>query len=876
MNKLALLLLVMVACKSKAKPAEDHHEPDVDTVPTPAAPAGIRLADEVTPQAYRVSLEVDPTKESFTGTIEIDVTIAKSIPGIWIHVGDVTIDKAEVVRGADTTALDLHKGTFDRVALTAAGEQPAGPATLRFAFTGKQDTDRTGGVRRREDKGDWYVITQLESEGARRVFPCFDEPRWKVPWTVTLTVPAGQQAFGNSPIEKQEDAPDGRHVVHFAPTKPLPSYLVAFAVGPFDIVDAGQSRTGIPIRIIVPRGRGADAAFAAKEFPRIQAALEDYTGSPYPYAKLDHLVIPSQPRGAMENAGLITYPPRYLLTDAKDGDAARALIVGIAAHELAHQWFGDLVTMSWWDDVWLNEAFATWASAKVVAQLYPELGGGLLFAGHRRTALDADGQGSARKIRQPVVTTEDIDAAFDGITYQKGATVIHMFETWVGDDVFQRGIRAYLAAHAWKHATAADFLAAIDEASDKDVAAAFSTFLDQAGAPVVEMEVDCPEGGAARMLLHQRRHLLLGATTGSGPKPRWQIPVCVRTSEDAAARCTMLAEDDGSLDLGPRCPRWVAPNAGGVGYYRAALSPPHDRALWSAPLEPAETVAAAVDLSIAVDAGEIDVGVLIDQLPAWGKSDHRVLRDLAAARLEQLQPIVEAGDRDAFRRLVADVLAPVAWSPSPRDSLAADGSRGKVATLLAVLGDGADETVELAKAWLDDHGILPPTVWPDLLAAAVRAKPDAVVDLLLAKATTAAEPDTLARRAILGALAQVEDLPRLQQVLALTLAENPITPERTTLLTGARTPEAQAAVLDFVKANLATLLAQLGDDWHSRLVITPCLADRQDEVTAWATKELAPRPEIGERFVTQAIEAMDQCIAIRGSLAPRLHAKLAP
>jgi len=885
MHKLVLVLVVLTACGKKASKPKVHDagHADVDVVPTATEPPGIRLPDGVTPLAYRVALEVDPTQGSFAGTAEIDVVLAAPSPAIWLHAAaDLKIASADAVRGAATSSLSITRGKHERIALTAAGEHPAGPATLKFTFTGVQDPERTNGLRRREDRGDWYVVSQLEAEGARRVFPSLDEPRWKVPFQLTLTVPAGVMALSNSPVEGEQVGADGRKTVTFAATPPLPTYLVAVAVGPFEAVDAGKSKTGTPIRIIVPKGRAADAAFAAAELPKIQAALEDYTGSPYPYAKLDHLVIPSQPRGAMENPGLITYPPRYLLVTPDETLAAKAVVVGLGAHELAHQWFGNLVTMSWWDDIWLNEAFATWASAKFVAQLYPELGGLSVAADQRRTALDADGKASARKIRQPVTNAAELDAAFDGITYQKGATVLRMFERWLGEDVFQRGVRAYLAKHAWGHASTADFLAAIDAASGQDVTRPFSTFLDQPGAPVIEMEVDCPEGGQAKLLLHQRRHLLLGAND-AGPKPRWQIPVCIRTSEVAEPACTLLAADDGAIDLGTRCPTWVAPNAAGVGYYRSALAPPHDRALLTAPVAPAELAAAAVDLALAVDAGEVGLDRLVAAIPAFGASQERVIREIAVARLESFAPIVSEADRPAYAALVTRTFGKAAfaigWRPTPDDTIADATLRGRIVALAATQGaDRADTagvaqwTAAIVRTWFDERSIVPVSLWSQLLGAAVRSRPDEVFERMLGLATS--EPDPAARRAMLGAVAEVEDVASKQRVLDLLLADDPIPFERLAVLGGAHNPATQAAVFDYLEANQAALLTRLGDDWHGRLVYAPCLEDRRDEIAAWLTKELAPRDEIGQLPVTQAIEAMDQCLAVRSSLAPQLAAAL--
>jgi hypothetical protein len=326
----------------------------------------------------------------------------------------------------------------------------------------------------------------------------------------------------------------------------------------------------------------------------------------------------------------------------------------------------------------------------------------------------------------------------------------------------------------------------------------------------------------------------------------------------------------------------VAPNAGGAGYYRAALAAPHDRALLGAPLEPAELAAAAVDLSLAVDAGEVELARLVEAIPTLGASKERVSREIALARLEGFAPIVSDAERPAYAALVTRTFGKMAfdlaWRPTPGDTIADASLRGRILTLAATQGADRDQTDGVAqwtsamvRTWFDERSVVPLSLWPNLLGAAVRSRPDDVFERMLGLATS--EPDPAARRAMIGALAEVEDVPRLTLVLAL-LEENPIPFERLAVLGGARNPATQAAVLDFIQKHQADLLARLGEDWHGRLVYAPCLADRRDEVAAWLTKDFAPREEIGPLAVTQAIEAMDQCLAIRSSLAPQLAAAL--
>ncbi len=873
---LAALLTTTAACRGADAPAK---APPADTpAPTaPTPPTGLRLPEGAAPLAYRATLEVDPRLETFRGRAEVDVRIDRAMPILWLDAEELTVRAATVARGEDRVAATVH--THPRhVGLAIPDGFAPGDVTITLDYDGRQTAEQSYGLRRKEDRGDWYIVTQHEAQGARRALPCFDEPRHKVPWTLELTVPDGMRAFGNAKELADEPLPDGRHRVRFAPTKPLPSYLLALAVGPYDVVDAGASRHGAPIRIIVPRGQGADAAFAAAETPKLLAALEDYTGIPYPYDKLDQIVVPGAPRGAMENAGLITYAPKLLVIPPSESAATRRVALEVIAHELAHQWFGNLVTMTWWDDLWLNEAFATWAEAWVLDAVHPELRGDALIAQDRRTALAADGLASARRIRQPVEDEAAIGAAFDGITYQKGATVLHMFEQWLGPEVFRAGVRRYLDRFAWKTATAADLMAALGEAAGRDVAAPMSTFLDQAGAPMVTIARRCEAGQDAVAVLTPGRFLARGARATGAP-PRWQLPVCLRVGDEPAPRCTLVSDAPVELALGAGCPRVVAP-AGGRGHYLAAL----DRELWPATarelaaLAPAEQVAFVGDLGGRVDAGELDLAALLELAPVWGASRAPHVAELITARLAALAPLVADADRPAFAALVARALGPAArrvgWEARAGEDFVDARLREHVLPLVAATGadpEAAARAVALARAWLDDHAAIPRSLWPVVLYAAMRGGADALFEPALAAVAT--EPDIAARRALLGALAAVPDAARYRRALDALLAGDAIANERLTLLR-VDDPAVEAVAFDLVRDRLPALRAAVAKDWHARLAVTVCDPARRDEVAAWLQAQFAAPEDLGALGVAQAIEEMDQCIATRAALAPQLAAFL--
>src|SRR5580704_13837537 len=399
-------------------------------------PPKTRLAEveDIQPTSYKADLTLDPGKDTYSGSISIGMQVNKPVETIWLNQEKLSIKSAVLTsRGVEHRA-HIVPGGDDFVGIAFDAPLPAGLAALAIQYTGVVISKNSSGIFHQRESGNWYLFSQFEATDARAAFPCFDEPSYKTPWQLTLHVPASDAAISNTQVAS-ENSTGGMKTLVFKETKPLPSYLVAFAVGPFEFVNAGVAGGNkVPVRIVVPKGRAAEAKYAAEVTATILTRLEDYFGIPYPYEKADQVAIPNTAGfGAMENVGMVTYEQNIILADPKTDRIGRQReYASTAAHELAHQWFGDLVTTAWWDDIWLNEAFATWMERKLIAEWKPEWQTRVAEVADKLGGEREESPNSVRKIRQPIPPKNDINNAFDDITYLKGASVIGMFESWMG------------------------------------------------------------------------------------------------------------------------------------------------------------------------------------------------------------------------------------------------------------------------------------------------------------------------------------------------------------------------------------------------------------------------------------------------------------
>ena len=434
------------------------------------APMG-RLGPAVRPLAYRLELRILPDQDDFSGEVAIDVEIAGPTRVIHLHGKGLNVKTATYARGPGSG----QTGRFAQVDPTGVAQLefdaplPAGKGTLRVEYTGLYG--RAGeGLYKSVIAGDAYTFTQFQPIEARRMFPGFDEPGFKTPFDIAVTTRTANNVVGNTPVRGERPAGDGLKRVEFETTLPLPTYLIALAIGPLDIVAGapvpanGTRKSPLPLRGVATRGKGPRLRYALENTHAMVLYLEDYFDVPFPYPKLDLIASPDF-GGGMENAGAIIYgDPRLLLAD--DASVAdRRGFGGIHAHELAHQWFGDLVTPRWWDDIWLNESFANWMGFKAGNAWQAALRFDVVPALQTPAAMELDSRIAARQIRQPVSRNADIGSAFDAITYLKGGAVLGMFESWLGEDGFRAGIRTHMQRFPHGVADVEDFMASLAKGS---------------------------------------------------------------------------------------------------------------------------------------------------------------------------------------------------------------------------------------------------------------------------------------------------------------------------------------------------------------------------------------------------------------------------
>ena len=623
-------------------------------VPDANAPKG-RLPDAAVPKAYRLDLTILPESDGFSGHDEIDVVLKGRTTKLYLHGRDLAVSKVfarvgKTIIPATFTQVD----TTGTARLDFARAVPKGAATLVFDYRGTFGDDASG-LYHVKVADRWYSWTQFESIDARAAFPSFDEPGFKQPFTVTVTTHPGMTVISNSPETGITKTGNGLETHRFAATKPLPTYLVAIDTGPFvkqsGMIPATAERAQpMPLGAVATQAQKDKMSYVMAETPRIVGLLERYFGEPFPFPKLDQIGSPIMP-GAMENAGADTYGDSIIFLDRHATTADKQTFGMVVSHELAHQWFGDLVSPAWWSDLWLNESFANWMGYRIGNEWRPELGIGVGAIAEGFGAMNTDALEVGRPIHQAITDNSQIDGAFDSITYGKGGQVVAMLAAYLGDEKFKAGVRLHLRRHAYGTATSEQFFQSIaDAAHDPKVLAALTSFVDQQGVPVIDLRRD---GG--KLTATQARYAFIGST----PAPlRWTIPLCIRV--DTSKQCTLLDAKTASLTVPDG--RVLMPNVGGTGYYRFDLSPADWQALiaTAGTLSPGEAIATTDSLWASFRAGKAPAAWLIAEARAMAANPDAAASVDPGERIAgwRSRGLIAPAALPAYRTLMASIYTP--------------------------------------------------------------------------------------------------------------------------------------------------------------------------------------------------------------------------
>lgn len=891
---LLTLFVIVPGCSKTGEPTLQKEI--VATASTGEAPVG-QLGNSVVPIRYRLELKIDPTQETFSGTVEIDVIVNEPRSGIWLHGKNLDVNEAWVSDSQsnriDATFEDHLDSGVALLSLTRP-VQP-GPATLHLNYIGT--FNHSANALFKVVRGDEsYAATQFEPIAARQVFPGFDEPGFKVPFDLTVIAKEGDVAITNTPEASAEALGDGfvKHV--FETTRPLPTYLLAFAVGPYDLVDFGMIPANsvrnreVQLRGITAKGLGGRMQYALKNTEGILSELEEYFGTPYPYKKLDLIAVPESFGGAMENPGAITYDEYLVLMDENSSVRQRRAYTSAHAHELAHMWFGDLVTPVWWNDIWLNESFASWMMYKAAHGYWPE---GEFDRETLKGALGAmagDSLAAARQIREPIDDNDKITGAFDGITYRKGAGVLAMLERYVGEERFQAGVRLHMERHADSTATAEDFIASLAEGSERaEIEAAFKSYIEQPGVPLISAILNCDDEQNPVLEVSQSRYAPLGSSIETDAS-RWHIPMCVSyvAGGESKSTCTLLSEHEQSIKLDANsCPTRLMPNADGAGYYRFSM----DDSGWShliadaSNLAAAEALVLADSLDAAFRAGEVSAKTYVEGIAALTNHADWDVADAATGYLEDIAQIIEAGElataEQAFRHIVQPRFATLGDASDPGSALL----RQRMQRFLIVAAKDRAMREPLAKQaaasiGLDDDpdpSAADQSELETIFTIGVQDIGEAFFELLLEQALASEDPAF--RSSATGALARVEDPVLVSKLQAVLLSGNFKGTEFLRIisrqLSRAATTELTYA---WFKKNDAAIIELIPQAFRSRVVPgfgnAFCTAERADDWQAFVQSHAAELPGY-ERGLAQVTESIRLCVVLRASKAAELVAAFA-
>lgn len=835
-----------------------------------------KLPKTVVPLRYTIELTPDLESLALPGVETIDIEVREPTARIILNAVDTTFDSASIDDGAQRAEVTLDTAA-QTVTLSFAQPITSGAHRLRIAFTARINKFGSGlfYVDYPTDKGTRRLISsKLEPADARRIFPCWDEPAFKAIFALTVTVPGTFLAVGNMPIVGEEPAGYNLTRVAFAPTPNMSSYLFVLTAGELERLTADAD--GVTVGVVTTLGKSGQGRFALESGVKLLGYFNDYFGAKYPLPKLDLIAVPGGFGGAMENWGGITFFESRLLFDpATNADTARRGIFNIIAHEMAHQWFGDLVTMGWWDNLWLNEGFASWMATKASEQFYPQWQNWLNGYGQKQFALALDARRTSHPIQQPVADHSEATVAFDAITYNKGQALIRMLENYLGEAAFRDGIRKYMAAHAYGNSTTADLWQALESAAGKPVTGIAASFTEQDGVPLVIAETIC-SGETQRMTLRQDRFVIAPqrAIAASPLPPRsWQIPVALGPLPTKQPAEVLLLQGSADIAAGT-CGAAIKVNLDDIGYYRVEYGPNARAALLKslAQMSVEDRVNFVADSWALVQAGRAEPASYLALIEALAPDDRRAVWDQVIGVLNSLNRLSrDRAERPALQAYARARLRPVfdrlGWEGSGSGD---DDTTLLRASLILALGEFGDQEI-LTEAKRRFAGFLQdPKSLPNALRDAVTHlvgisadRPTYDTLLALARKSTV----TNERLRYYFAAASARDAAMARATLALTLTDElPGTIVTGVISNVAGSGELPDLAWDFVQKNFDALLARQGPAFRDQFIAS-FMTNFSDDAHAAELAAFAPAQSTtgGRVMVARALES----IAISADLKAR-------
>jgi alanyl aminopeptidase len=818
--------------------------------------ATVRLGNDVAPVTQSVKLDLDPRSDTFRGSVSVELNVERPTRTFRFHAQDLSIVSLRLSKGERPIDAAYSAGEESTVQVTAGERLQPGRYALAIDFDNKFNRQAVGLYKMTTKDGEPYLFSQFEAIDARRAFPVWDEPHYKIPYQLTVTIPAQYDAVSNTPVSSETTSGEAK-TIHFARTKPLPSYLLALAVGKFDYTPI--EGLGVPGRVVSPKGQGRLAGMAAQITPPVLAALEKYFGGRYPFEKLDLIAVPEYWAGAMENPGAITYRDTILLLDpATATPSQRQNLISVTAHELAHMWFGDLVTMEWWNDLWLNESFADWMGDKITDQVFPELEHAMSQLGSVQAVMSSDVRTTADPIRRAEAAPEEALRSV-GLAYNKGKAVLSMFEQWIGPDKFRQGVLAHLKANAWSNATAEEFFASLARYAPAGTAEAMETFIEQPGIPLITVE----RTGANTVRLTQKRF-----TTGEVAPATWTIPVTLRY--DGGTKAVLLDGPSKTVTLDAARAEWLYPNAHAAGYYRWVMPDAELTALAKrAPevLEPRERLAFIGNLGALFRAGTLHGDTYLQLLEGFAADrDPHVASALMTALGQVHATFIDTEHRPRFiayvRRILGPQLDQVGLTPRPNESHSVASLRPE---LLAWLAEADDERVwafvrEQLPKYLQDPKSVDPSLATTIVTLSATRGDEALFEEYRKRFESAATPAERSR--FLSGMRQFED-PALKRRVREYALNGPVRPtEIFTLISNTDSAADREDLYQWITANYDTLMKKIPPTFTSGMpfIAGGCEPDRVER----ARKFFAEKKVAGtERQMARVAEQVNDCATLR-------------